>query len=84
MAPSMGEGQPSPPLGAYPQLLLWGHVGNAPNRNRISMTNKIVPKFMRVLLIWKIEYWTGVPFAMGCNPTSDAPGLRMKSFHAKP
>jgi hypothetical protein len=34
------------PLGAYPQLLLWGHEGIAPINKRTNTTNKIVPKLI--------------------------------------
>ena len=34
---------PNPPLGAYPQFLLWGHAGMAPNNIKIKSTKMIVP-----------------------------------------
>jgi hypothetical protein len=39
---------PNPPLGMYPQLLLYGQVGRAPSNNRTRTTIKIVP--MEILL----------------------------------
>ena len=35
--------RPMPPLGAYPQLLLCGHAGMAPNSIKIKITKTIVP-----------------------------------------
>jgi len=35
--------KPSPPLGAYPQLRLCGHVGNVPRSIRMRITSRIVP-----------------------------------------
>jgi hypothetical protein len=34
--------RPSPPLGKYPQLELYGHNGSAPRRSRTRMTSRIV------------------------------------------
>lgn len=34
---------PNPPLGAYPQFLLWGHAGMAPSNIKIKSTKTIVP-----------------------------------------
>lgn len=41
---------PSPPLGPYPQLLLWGHEGNEPTRKRIRMISSTVPIVMACIL----------------------------------
>ena len=37
-------------LGAYPQDLLWGHVGRAPTRNNTSMTSNTVEIVIEVSL----------------------------------
>lgn len=34
---------PIPPLGPYPQLLLWGHLGTTPRSNRTRIINSIKP-----------------------------------------
>lgn len=36
--------RPTPPLGAYPQLRLCGHVGNAPNKIKIKTISRIVDR----------------------------------------
>ena len=35
--------KPKPPLGKYPQPVLYGHVGRAPTRSKIKMITRIVP-----------------------------------------
>jgi hypothetical protein len=32
-----------PPLGQYPQILLYGHLVNAPINNRMRITNRMMP-----------------------------------------
>ena len=39
---------PSPPLGPYPQPLLWGHLGIAPTNKRTTMINSINPSDMGI------------------------------------
>jgi len=34
---------PIPPLGQYPQFLLYGHLGNAPINKRMRITNRMTP-----------------------------------------
>jgi hypothetical protein len=41
--------KPEMPLGAYPQDLLWGHVGSAPTRNKRSTTSNTVKIVTRSL-----------------------------------
>jgi hypothetical protein len=40
---------PSPPLGPYPQLLLWGHVGIAPMSMSTTTMSRIIPMDMAFL-----------------------------------
>jgi len=48
---------PNPPLGAYPQFLLWGHAGIAPNNIKIKITKTIVPNIsISFMLISKDQF----------------------------
>ena len=48
---------PNPPLGAYPQFLLWGHAGIAPNNIKIKSTKTIVPNIsISFMLISKDQF----------------------------
>ena len=38
---------PTPPKGRYPQLLLCGHAGNAPNKAKTRITINIIPSNLR-------------------------------------
>ena len=38
----INSSRPSPPLGKYPQLRLWGQVGSAPIRSNTRMTIRMV------------------------------------------
>lgn len=47
---------PSPPDGPYPQDVLWGHIGNAPNSMSIKITSKIVPSMINSPSEVQIEF----------------------------
>jgi len=48
---------PKIPLGAYPQLALWGHRGTAPIRSRIRTISNIVPSMMSPLKLVFSKYY---------------------------
>lgn len=53
---TMTRTSPTPPVGAYPQLLLCDHVGSAPTSAKIKITINIVP-----IISNSFFPWLGIP-----------------------
>jgi hypothetical protein len=85
---------PTPPVGAYPQLRLWDHLGKTPRSAMIKITIKIVPSIVSSALLlpnfsnfsnfFHFSNFSGEPIRKDCSTVSRAHPERLDPSGSQP
>ena len=79
---------PTPPVGAYPQLRLWDHLGKTPRSAMIKITSKIVPSIVSSALLlpnfFHFSNFSGEPIRKDCSTVSRAHPERLDPSGSQP
>jgi hypothetical protein len=56
--------RPSPPLGPYPQLVLWGHAGSTPmsNKTKITINTVDIAAILSTILFGAMPHSEAAPY----------------------